>query len=130
MKNSDSKNKDLCAGCSMCCRYVCVEIDTPTTKTDYDEIMWMLIHKDIWVYIDDEDGDWYVQFNTPCEALDDEHLCKIYRNRPNVCRKHTQDSCEKYGEGEYYKKMFKTREEFLEWLKQNKKDYNFKHFEH
>jgi len=130
MKSSDEKNKDLCKGCISCCEYVCVEIDKPETKTDYDEILWMLVHKDIWVYIDAEDDEWYVQFNTPCEALGDDNLCKIYQNRSNVCRKHHHESCEKYGEGEYYKEMFKTRDEFLKYLKEKGIDYNFKHFEH
>lgn len=129
-RNSDKKNHDLCNGCSLCCEYVCAELDKPETKTDYDEIVWLLLHKNVWVYIDAEDGEWYVQFNTPCEKLDDNRLCKIYKNRPKVCRKHTHDSCEKYGEGDYFKKMFKTKEDFLKYLKEKKIDYNFKHFEH
>tara|TARA_Y100000034_G_scaffold132101_1_gene194293 strand:+ start:126 stop:521 length:396 start_codon:yes stop_codon:yes gene_type:complete len=130
VKISDEKSKDLCAGCSLCCEYICVEIDKPETKSDYDEIIWMLLHQNVWVYVDAEEDEWYVQFNTPCEKLQDNKLCGDHPHRPNVCRKHTQDSCEKYGEGSYFKHMFRTKDDFIKWLKENKKDYNFKHFKH
>jgi len=126
---SDEENMNLCSGCSLCCEYVSVELDKPTGKGDYDEVVWLLLHKNVWVYIDDED-DWYVQFNTPCEKLGDDKLCGIYHNRPNVCRKHSQDSCERYGEGSPYKKIFRKKEDFIKWLVENKRDYNFSRFEH
>ena len=129
MKNSDAKNKNLCHGCSLCCEYVAVDIDKPETKTDCDDIIWLLLHKNVWVYIDDK-NDWYVQFNTPCEKLTENKLCGIYENRPNVCRKHTQDECERYGKGSPYKKIFRKKEDFTKWLEENKIDYNFKHFKH
>ena len=126
---SDEENMNLCSGCSLCCEYVSVELDKPTGKGDYDEVVWLLLHKNVWVYIDDED-DWYVQFNTPCEKFGDDKLCGIYHNRPNVCRKHFQDSCERYGEGSPYKKIFRKKEDFIKWLVENKRDYNFSRFEH
>ena len=130
VNGSDGKNKSFCDGCSLCCEYVCVELDKPTRKNDYDQIIWLLLHKDVFVYIDGEDGGWYVQFNTSCEKLGDDKLCRDYNRRPNVCRKHKQDSCEKYGTGNYFKKLFRNKEDFIKWLKKNKKDYNFKHFKH
>lgn len=128
-KNSDQENKNLCQGCSLCCEYVCVPMDNPTTKTDFDDIIWLLVHKNVWVYLDDK-NDWYVQFNTPCKKLKNNKSCGIYHNRPNVCRKHTHDSCERYGDGSPYNKIFRNKEEFMKWLKQKKKNYNFKHFKH
>jgi len=127
--NSAEKNKNLCKGCSLCCEYVCVEIDKPETKNDYDQIIWMLLHKDVWVYFDDK-NEWYVQFNTQCEVLTNDKLCGIYHNRPRICRKHSQDSCERYGEGTIYKKIFRKKEDFIQWLKEKKVNYNFKGFEH
>ncbi len=126
---SDDQNKDSCKGCSLCCEYVCAEIDKPTTKTDYDEVIWLLLHKNVWVYMDD-DGDWYVQFNTPCEALKEDKLCGEYHTRPKVCRKHTHDSCERYGKGSPYKELFRKKEDFMKWLEKNKRKYNFKQFKH
>ena len=128
-KNSDEKNKNLCAGCSLCCEYVCVEMDKPTTKYEYDQIFWLVLHKNVWVYIG-TDKKWYVQFNTPCEKLGDNHLCKDYQHRPNICRNHMQDSCEKYGVGSPYKELFTNKKQFMKYLKKNKIDYNFKNFKH
>ena len=50
---SDEENMNLCSGCSLCCEYVSVELDKPTGKGDYDEVVWLLLHKNVWVYIDD-----------------------------------------------------------------------------
>jgi hypothetical protein len=106
-----------------------VEIDKPSTKYEYDQTIWLLLHKNVWIYFDDEDK-WYVQFNTPCEALQEDKLCSIYNNRPAVCRKHSQDSCEKYGEGLPFKKLFTKKEQFIKYLKEKGIDYNFKSFKH
>jgi len=39
------------------------QIDTPTTVSNYDQIIWFLLHQEIWVYIDVKNR-WYIQFNT------------------------------------------------------------------
>ncbi len=56
-----------CDNCpdSTCCRDVTVEIDEPETLEEWDEIRWMVAHKNVAVYKDNED-DWVVEFNTPC----------------------------------------------------------------
>src|SRR5258706_66956 len=69
-----------CEGCDHCCRYVSIEIDRPTTKRDFDNIRWYLLHKNISVMIDYE-GDWLIQFDTPCEWLI-EGRCGHYELRP------------------------------------------------
>jgi len=56
----DPKNPNPCLGCSNCCEYIATQIDRPTTIRDFDQIIWYLIHKDVWVYIDEE-NDWYIQ---------------------------------------------------------------------
>jgi len=63
-----AKNWDRCKGCTQCCTNVSVEMDKPTTKTEYDQIFWLLLHKNVAVYIDHE-KDWLVEFETPCEEL-------------------------------------------------------------
>ena len=70
--NSNKKNKDLCEGCTLCCEHVTVEFDTPENKEDYEEIMWMLMHENVCVFID-EDG-WNVEFKTRCKYLNENRL--------------------------------------------------------
>ena len=110
-----------CFGCDQCCRYVALEIDEPEDKEDFDQIKWFLVHKDVWIFIDHDDS-WNIQFNTPCEKLDDKK-CSIYEKRPTICRKHSVENCEKYGEGDSFKFLWKNLEEFEEWLKKNKPEF-------
>lgn len=114
-----------CEGCSLCCRYVALEIDKPTTKSDMDQIRWYLIHKNVWVFVDN-DNTWNIQFNTPCEKLD-KHLCSIYETRPQICRDYSTENCERYGEGDPFKLLFKTEEDLLKWLKEKKPKLMPKH---
>jgi len=116
--NSDKKNKNLCKGCTLCCEYVTIEFDTPETKEDYEEVIWMLMHENVTVYID-EDG-WNVEFKTPCMALDEKGLCKIYPERPEICKKYSQDDCIKHGDGDFCSYLFKTKEDLLKYLKEKK----------
>ncbi len=109
--------KNPCENCSKCCEYVCLEIDEPTLKkkADVDEIKWYLLHKNVWVFIDHDDS-WNIQFNSPCEKLDKDGNCSYYEKRPTICRKHGVENCEKYGEGDSFKVLFKTIEEFESWF--------------
>lgn len=109
---SDDKNKDLCAGCSLCCESVTIELDPPEDYEDLDNMVWYVLHKDVLVYVDDE-GDWYVSFKTKCDALQADKLCGLYEERPNVCRTYTQEGCEKYGDGPFSKHLFTTRQSLL-----------------
>lgn len=118
--NSDDKNKELCKDCHLCCIHVTIEIDEPKTKEDYEEIMWMLMHEDISVFIDD-DG-WNVEFKTRCKALTEDNLCSIYQNRPKICREYNQKECVRYGDGEFYNYLFETKEDLLNYLKEKNID--------
>jgi len=108
------KNKNPCEGCTKCCEYICIEIDKPENKEDYDEIKWYLLHRDVWVFIDN-DNSWNIQFNTKCMKLQD-GKCGYYEQRPHICRAHSADECEKYGEGDSFKVLFKSLEEFEKWV--------------
>ena len=88
----DSQTCIECRG--KCCGYVSIEIDEPTNKEDMDDIRWYLMHKNVNVYID-EDRDWFVEFQTPCEGFDRER-CEIYDDRPKICRDHGKDH-QRYG---------------------------------
>ena len=94
-----------CHECDLCCKYICMEIDTPKTKKDFDEIRWFLLHNNVWIYID-HDSSWNIQFNTKCKQLKN-GLCGIYKKRPQICREHSHKECEKNGEGEPHKTLFK-----------------------
>ena len=112
-----------CQGCSLCCRYVALEIDTPEDQNDFDQIKWFLVHKNVWGFIDHDDS-WNLQFNTPCEKLEG-HLCGIYKTRPQICRDYSTENCERYGEGNSFKILWKSMEDFEEYLETSKKYSKF-----
>ena len=119
-KKTDKDNKKLCKNCTKCCEYICISIDKPTTKTAIDEIIWFLLHENIEVFIDNN-NDWTVEIKTKCKALTKKNgHCKIYKQRPEVCKEHDHEECEHHNKDPYYKERFKTREEFLEFVKKRK----------
>lgn len=93
-----------------CCNSVTVEINTPKTKKEFDEIKWFILHKNVQVYID-FDKNWNVEFITPCTSLDKDHRCTTYDTRPAICRLYPKkdESCI-FGENAC-KKLFKTIED-------------------
>ena len=120
--------KNPCDGCDLCCRHIAVEIDKPETKKEYDQIKWFLLHKDIWIFIDNDDS-WNLQANNPCVKLtpldtpsDEDQtgqadgICSYYKERPQICRDYSSDNCEKHGDGDSFKVLWKSLEEFEEWL--------------
>ena len=52
-----------CADCDACCKYVSVEIDKPTTKTELEDVKFYLYHKGVSVYID-FDHSWNILANS------------------------------------------------------------------
>jgi len=113
-KKFDALDPNPCSGCSQCCQYVALQIDTPTTLKEFDNILWSLVHKDIWVYIDEHD-DWYTQFNTPCKKLDGMR-CGYYANRPQMCRDYSPSNCARYGDEEHEKALFKNEGDLFRYL--------------
>ena len=90
MKKEDAKT---CEGCKKeCCRYVAMEIDTPETKDDFENIRWYVLHKNVCVYVE-EDGTWNIEFITPCELLDENGRCASYEKRPEICREYDHEEC-------------------------------------
>lgn len=113
-RDFNPSDPDPCRGCSHCCEYIALEIDKPTSLKDFDQIFWYVLHKDVWVYMD-PDGDWYVQFNTPCEKLAF-HRCDYYPHRPQVCRDYEPETCVRYGDGEAEKYLFKNEHDLFDYL--------------
>jgi len=116
---NDEENRLLCSGCTQCCEYVCLEIDRPTSLKDVDHLVWYLVHRAVWVWVDDGNR-WYLQFNTPCEKLDDAGRCSWYTQRPHICREYKQSECPRYSPLPAEKFLFKNAEDFLQWLAQHR----------
>lgn len=103
-----------CQGCDHCCRYVAIEIDKPTTKKDFENIRWYLLHRSISIIIDWE-GAWLIQFDTPCEWLAD-GKCTHYELRPEICREYDPSECERYLPTQSHKILMKTEADLREYL--------------
>jgi len=87
-----------CSSCKgNCCRYVVIEIDKPETLEDLDFVKWYVCHKNVNVFVDD-DNEWHVEFLTPCEFLGEDNLCQIYEKRPQICRDFSVDECPHHNE--------------------------------
>lgn len=77
---------------SQCCTYVTQQIDTPRSMEDFDQLLWLLAHRDIEAY-KDEDG-WFLIVNNACTHLQIDGRCGIYDERPQICREYSNDFCE------------------------------------
>jgi uncharacterized protein len=117
-----------CEKCgAVCCKHVALEIDKPTTKQDFDHIRWYLLHQNIEVFIED-DGKWYLKFETPCLRLNKNGSCGAYNERPVICRGYPPEDgeCEYEGADTYYKHRFCSAEEFEAFMDAKKKNWRFK----
>jgi Fe-S-cluster containining protein len=105
-----------CGRCTaVCCNYVSIEIDAPTSARDFDIIRWYLIHPGVRVYCEDSSGSWFVQFMSRCRFLRPDNLCGIYDTRPQICRDLDPTLCEfALGAGDRY--LFTNIEEFDRWF--------------
>ena len=101
---------DHCVG--RCCRYFSLPIDTPATWDDFDSIRWYLAHGQTTVYVDQ--GTWYLLVSTRCQYLAADYRCKIYMNRPKICREYTTDECE-YDTDWTFERLFETPEQIWEY---------------
>lgn len=117
-----------CEGCAaQCCRYLATQIDTPTSKRDYDYLRWYLLHRHVNIFIDHED-DWYIEFETPCERLGDDNRCTGYETRPRICRRHGVGDavCEFHSDDSPYQIRFQSAAEFENWLDDQGVKWRFK----
>ena len=125
--NQLKSKENKCYNCDHCCTYVCTDIDTPKNDEEYDEIIWYILHKKVYVYIDQEDNSWNLVFESECGELKDGH-CLNYEGRPTICRTHSAKECEKHtGSAEKY--TFRTPNDLLSYLKEKKIPYNGKYKE-
>ena len=119
-KSAAAAQHPQCAQClpAKCCRYFSLEIDQPTSKREYDDLLWMLAHQNVSVYVDE--GKWYLMIHTQCQFLDtDTNCCTIYDTRPQMCREHSADDCE--WQGPYgFEEHFKSHDDLNKWIKKRK----------
>jgi len=103
-----------CVGCDHCCRYVAIAIPSPRTKHDFDNIRWYILHQNVSVLVT-WDGDWMVQFDTPCEWLV-EGRCTHYEFRPHICRDYDPAECERYCTTPAEKVLLRTEQDLERYL--------------
>jgi len=125
-------NKNGCSGCpSICCKYVCVEIDKPEDKEDFHNIRWYLMHENVQLWIDHE-GAWMLEFKTPCKNLDKEDFCRIHKGypknkgkspekykEPKVCKDMSSKECEFCNLDPAHKHMFTDHKQFEKYIENN-----------
>lgn len=114
----------LCEQCvALCCRYFAFEIDKPTTKRDFEDLRWYILHQDTIIFV--ESGRWYIQINRPCKALLPDNRCGVYENRPAICREYTTKNCDWHGDDYEYEYLFTEPEQLQrygqEYLAQKRK---------
>jgi Fe-S-cluster containining protein len=106
-----------CTECGRCCTYVSVGINEPRTVRFASDILWYLYHEQVSVYRDG-DGDWSVVFETRCRHLQGDLLCRVYPERPLICREFDNTTCEVNAPDGG--RTFAAPEEFLAWLRRQR----------
>ncbi len=115
---ADQREPVPCLDCGMCCTYIAMEINGPTTVKRASEILWHLYHERVSVYRDSDD-EWFVQFESRCQNLLPDNKCAIYAVRPHVCREYSEESCEINSDDEGT--SFYNAAEFLDFLSKKRK---------
>jgi Fe-S-cluster containining protein len=107
-----------CTECAKCCTYVGVGIEAPNRPRYATDILWYLYHEKVYIYVDG-DEEWSVHFETRCRNLGDDLLCRIYEQRPHICRGFDNTSCE-VNDQAHDSLTFYHPTEFLDWLRENR----------
>ena len=105
----------LCAGCQRCCTYVAVEVDAPDVPWMYDQYVWLLYHKSVWMYVE-KGNKWFVQFETVCEKLAPSGACNVHGSHPVLCKEYDARSCERRGEMLDVTARFFDGDDLVRWL--------------
>jgi uncharacterized protein len=129
-KKNPSKEKTSSPDCStcngLCCRHIAMHLDTPKTKTDWDNLRWYLLHEKVRVGVD-HDKNWLIEFLSSCRYLRPDHKCGIYEKRPRICKIFPgSDTCEHHDPSPVYKVSFETESELTGWLDRKKIDWRWK----
>jgi Fe-S-cluster containining protein len=111
-------HKNPCEKCipAKCCMYFSVEIDEPEDEKDYDDLLWIIAHKDVEIYVND--GDWFLMVQTPCRFYDPVKGCLVYPKRPRICRAHRLEECE-FDDDYGFDEHFHSYEELDRYIRNN-----------
>jgi len=106
-----------CQECgAKCCKYFCFEIDEPDDYEEFEDIRWYLCHEGVTVHIDE--GDWYISIENRCRMLGPDNRCKIYTERPLICRGYDPATCD-FTSGDYgYDEYFETPEQLENYARE------------
>ena len=116
------KSDHPCFECAKCCTYVAIEIDDPTTNTEYDQIVWYLYHQSVEIFVDWENA-WHVLFRTRCNNLTSAGLCDVYERRPVICKDFDWRECEQRltpEDGAPDKHIWLNAEDFAAWFEKQR----------
>jgi Fe-S-cluster containining protein len=107
-----------CTECGRCCTYVGIGINPPTSARHATDVLWYLYHEGVYVYVDGA-GEWSVHFEARCRNLGDDLLCRIYVDRPHICRGFDSRVCE-VNDRAHASLTFREPPEFLSWLRERR----------
>jgi len=113
---------DECKKCdAFCCRHIAVQIEKPVSKKGIDNVRWYLLHENVWVSID-HDGNWLLEFRTPCRNIDKDFKCSDYDGRPQICRDYPgkDELCERQADDKSYSQLFINEKEFDLYIRNRK----------
>lgn len=112
-RNQLKPGEVLCAHCTaLCCRYFSVPIETPTTRKEFDNLRWFMLHGRVTIYV--ESGTWYLCVYSDCQHLLPDNRCGIYDDRPQICREYSTNKCE-YDDSGLHERLFETPEQIAEY---------------
>jgi uncharacterized protein len=112
---SAEENADLCTSCTRCCETVSIEIDTPRAPWEYDQWIWVLQHRNLELYLEKPER-WYLHIEATCRQLDEKGRCRIYDERPVLCREYDPRNCERRAPLSDIVAWFKTAADLEGWL--------------
>lgn len=106
--------KRLTKGCvGLGCEYITSRLGEPEDSEDCDEILWFLHHRNIGVFVLDEE--WYIQLHTNCEKLNARGRCEVFKKRPDAC---AEFDCRTSQGEERYDRVFTKPEQFIEYARE------------
>ena len=116
---SAEENADLCTSCTRCCETVSIEIDAPRAPWEYDQWIWVLHHQNLELYLEKQER-WYLHIEAPCAQLDARGRCKVYEERPVLCREYDPRNCERRAPLSDISVWFKTAADLERWLQEKR----------
>ncbi len=117
-----TKQKDTtlsaCGDCpAACCHDLTINIKKPRTNYDLECLMWQINYDTVAVYV--RNRRWHLLVKGACQYLGDDHLCKIYEDRFDLCRDHKPPHCEWFDQ--WYDFMFTDPKELEAYIKTERK---------